>query len=134
MPTLKIHLDPTVLAHLAAASGDDTIDISITLGEYEPKGLPVPGQTIPTGPLADLMKAGLLKPGEKLAFHQRRAKRTGRARVLSSGQIAVDSHRETFWSPSKAAQAVTGNVINGWTLWRINDGEGPTLDELRQRL
>jgi hypothetical protein len=134
MPKIEIDLDPTVLAHLLNASGNDTITISVKLGADNAQPAPVPGQTIPTGPLADLMKAGLIQPGTKLAFHQRRAKRTGRARVLSAGQIAVQGQSEAFWSPSKAAEAVTGNVINGWTLWRVDDGEGPTLDELRKRL
>jgi uncharacterized membrane protein len=86
------------------------------------------------GQLARLLKAGLLKPEEELAFYQRRAKRTGRARVQANGGIVVEGHSEVFWSPSKAAEAVTGNVINGWTLWRTKNGEGPTLHELRKGL
>ncbi|MQS36327.1 DUF4357 domain-containing protein [Streptomyces katsurahamanus] len=41
-------------------------------------------------------------------------------------------HSSTFPSPSKAAEAVTGNIINGWTLWQTPDGS--TLDQLRQKL
>lgn len=132
MPTLNIHLDPTVLAHLRSADGDTTINITVSLGEPDPTPAPVPNRF--TGALADLMEAGFLKPGDKLAFHQSRAKRTGRARILGNGFIAVNGQTDGFSSPSKAAQAVTGNVINGWTLWRTQDGSGPTLDELRQEL
>lgn len=131
MTVLKIDLDPEVLAHLSSAGASDVISISISLGEKAVE--PAPVKTRFTGPLAPLMEAGLLEPGEKLAFHQPRARRTGRARVLSNGQLAVNGQPSAFWSPSKAAEAVTGNVINGWTLWRTQDGEGPTLDELRNQ-
>lgn len=132
MPTLNIHLDPTVIAHLANAGNGDTVNISIALGEktIEPAAV----TTKPTGPLAPLMKAGLLEAGEELAFHQRRAKRTGRATVTADGQLIVEGHPKPLSSPSKAAQAVTGNVINGWTLWRTEGGSGPTLDDLRKLL
>jgi hypothetical protein len=128
---LNINFDSAVLAHLSGAGPDDVINISISLGEKAIE--PAPKMRF-TGPLAELMEAELLKPGDKLAFHQRRARRTGRATVLGDGRLAVNGNSEAFWSPSKAAQAVTGNVINGWTLWRKDDGEGLTLDELRQRL
>lgn len=132
MTTLNINLDPSVLAHLNGAGANDVINISITLGETAVEPDPTPSRF--TGSLAPLMEAGLLKPGDKLAFHQRRAKRTGRARLLSDGRIAVQGQSAGFHSPSKAAEAITGNIINGWTLWRTQDGEGPTLDELRNRL
>ncbi|MCX4902448.1 DUF4357 domain-containing protein (plasmid) [Streptomyces sp. NBC_01369] len=63
---------------------------------------------------------------------QRRANRSGRAVVTAEGQLIVDGHSSPFPSPSKAAEAITGNVINGWTLWQTPDGS--TLDQLRQRL
>lgn len=129
---LNLNIDPAVIAHLSTAGGADVINISITLGEKAVP--PKPVMTKPTGPLARLMEAGLLEVGEKLAFHQPRAKRTGRATVLSNGQLAVNGETTAFWSPSKAAAAVTGNVINGWSLWHTKDGKGPTLDELRDRL
>ncbi|MFE0472566.1 DUF4357 domain-containing protein [Streptomyces sp. NPDC058947] len=132
MTVLNIHLEPEVLAHLSRAGSTDVINISISLGAKPVK--PAPVTTKPSGPLADLMEAGLLKAGEELAFYQRRAKRTGRATVTSDGQLIVEGRTKAFSSPSKAAEAVTGNVINGWTLWRTEGGKGPTLDELRNRL
>lgn len=132
MPTLQIDLDPTVLAHLTSAGDGDTIRISITMGSRDEKPAPVPAQ--PKGEIGDLMKAGLLKAGDKLAFYQKRVKRTGRATVTADGQFIVEGHPQPLSSPSKAAEAVTGNVINGWTLWHTNNGSGPTLDALRKRL
>ena len=132
MPTLSINFDPAVIAHLMSASGDDTVHVTLTLGNGDATASPAK-PVDPHGPLADLMKAGLLKAGTVLRFHQRRANRSGRAVVTSEGQLVVDGHATLFPSPSKAAEAVTGNVINGWTLWHV-EGGGPTLDALRREL
>ncbi|WPO76192.1 DUF4357 domain-containing protein [Streptomyces sp. KN37] len=131
MATLSIHFDPAVIARLTSASGDDTIHVTLSLGGDSPIGSAAP--VIPHGPLAALMQAELLKPGTVLTFHQRRANRSGRAVVTAEGQLIVDGHSTPFPSPSKAAEAVTGNIINGWTLWHI-EGDGRTLDELRREL
>ncbi|MGW1870390.1 DUF4357 domain-containing protein [Streptomyces mauvecolor] len=131
MPTLSIHFDPAVLAHLIKAGGDDTVHVTLSLGGGDRIGTPA-APVVPHGPLADLMKAGLLAEGTVLAFHQRRAGRQGRAVVTSDGQLIVDGQAAVFPSPSKAAEAITGNVINGWTLWQLPDGR--TLDDLRRDL
>ncbi|MEH0449865.1 DUF4357 domain-containing protein [Streptomyces sp. B21-102] len=131
MSTLSINFDPAVIAHLMNASGDDTVHVTLSLGSGdEPSS---PKKVVPRGPLADLMKADLLKAGTVLTFHQRRANRSGRAVVTADGQLVVDGHATPFPSPSKAAEAVTGNVINGWTLWHV-EGDGRTLDVLRHEL
>ncbi|MEU8096059.1 restriction system modified-DNA reader domain-containing protein [Streptomyces rubiginosohelvolus] len=130
MATLSIHFDPAVIARLVSASGDDTVHVTLSLGEGAASTQAAP--VIPQGPLAGLMRAGLLEPGTVLTFRQRRANRLGRAVVTAEGQLVVDGHSSPFPSPSKAAEAVTGNVINGWTLWRTP--EGSTLDQLRQEL
>ncbi|MFE9019972.1 DUF4357 domain-containing protein [Streptomyces sp. NPDC007808] len=130
MATLSIHFDPAVIARLVSASGDDTIHVTLSLGEGAASAQTAP--VIPQGPLAGLMRAGLLEPGAVLTFRQRRANRSGRAVVTADGQLVVDGHPSPFPSPSKAAEAVTGNIINGWTLWRTPDGS--TLDQLRQKL
>ncbi|MEU5288688.1 DUF4357 domain-containing protein [Streptomyces sp. CA-278952] len=130
MATLSIHFDPAVIARLVSASGDDAIHVTLSLGEGAVSAQAAP--VIPQGPLAGLMRAGLLEPGTVLTFRQRRANRLGRAVVTAEGQLVVDGHSSPFPSPSKAAEAVTGNVINGWTLWRTP--EGSTLDQLRQEL
>ncbi|MFE5097028.1 DUF4357 domain-containing protein [Streptomyces sp. NPDC056638] len=130
MATLSIHFDPAVIARLTSASGDDTIHVTLSLGGGSATTEAAP--VIPHGPLAALMQAGKLKTGSVLTFHQRRANRSGRAVVTAEGQLIVDGHSSLFPSPSKAAEAVTGNVINGWTLWHTEDGD--TLDQLRQNL
>ncbi|MGW6309085.1 DUF4357 domain-containing protein [Streptomyces niveus] len=130
MATLSIHFDPAVIARLASANGDDTVHVTLSLGGGSAIASATP--VIPHGPLAGLMQAGLLKPDTVLAFHQRRANRSGRAVVTADGQLIVDGHSSPFSSPSKAAEAITGNVINGWTLWHTPDGR--TLDQLRQKL
>ncbi|KIQ63466.1 hypothetical protein TR51_33010 [Kitasatospora griseola] len=130
MATLSIHFDPAVIARLVSASGDDTIHVTLSLGEGAASAQAAP--VTPQGPLAGLMRARLLEPGAVLTFRQRRANRSGRAVVTADGQLVVDGHSSPFPSPSKAAEAVTGNIINGWTLWRTSDGS--TLDQLRQKL
>ncbi|MFD4723779.1 DUF4357 domain-containing protein [Streptomyces seoulensis] len=130
MATLSIHFDPAVIARLTSASGDDTVHVTLSLGEGG--NSPQAASVLPQGPLAGLMRAGLLEPNTVLTFHQRRANRSGRAVVTADGQLIVDGHSSPFPSPSKAAEAVTGNVINGWTLWQTP--EGLTLDRLRQKL
>lgn len=130
MATLSIHFDPAVIARLTSASSDDTIHVTLSLGAGSPTEQPSP--VVPHGPLAALMQAGLLEADTVLTFRQRRAGRSGRAVVTADGQLIVDGHSSPFSSPSKAAEAVTGNVINGWTLWHTPEGD--TLDQLRQKL
>lgn len=133
MTTLNINLDPTVIAHLSSAGATDVINISITLGERVPS--PVPATPRITGPLAELMKAGELAPGDRLFFSQPRARREGRATVTEDGKLIVKGLTRPFTSPSRAAEAITGNVVNGWPLWRLDNGTTqPTLDDLRQKV
>ena len=130
MPTLNIHFESEIIAHLAKVSANDTIHLSVSLGGGEDTATPKP--VVPRGPLADLMKADLLEAGAVLTFHQPRVDRRGRAVVTGDGQLIVDGHPTPFASPSNAAAAVTGNPINGWTLWHLEDGQ--TLDDLRKVL
>jgi hypothetical protein len=130
MPTISLHFDPSVFAHLARASGDDTVHLTLTLGGGDESMEAAPVPVVPRGPLADLMQADLLHAGTELTFYQRRANRRGRAVVTPEGKLIVDGHASPFPSPSKAAEAITGNVINGWTLWHLPDDR--TLDDLRR--
>ncbi|MFD7340000.1 DUF4357 domain-containing protein [Streptomyces violascens] len=132
MPTLSIHFDPAVLAHLIKAGGDDTVHVTLSLGGGDRGNASQAESVIPHGPLADLMKAGLIEKGTVLSFQQRRAGRQGRAEVTADGQLIVEGHATPFTSPSKAAEAVTGNVVNGWNMWQLPDGR--TLDDLRRDL
>ncbi|MFI9788486.1 DUF4357 domain-containing protein [Kitasatospora sp. NPDC051984] len=131
MPTLSIHFDPEILAHLAKATTGDTVHVTLSLGGGELSPTQV-ATVAPKGPLAEIMKAGLLTAGTVLTFRQPRANREGRATVTPDGELIVDGHPKPFPSPSKAAGAVTKNLINGWTLWHTPDGR--TLDDLREEL
>ncbi|MFF5231877.1 DUF4357 domain-containing protein [Dactylosporangium sp. NPDC000521] len=75
--------------------------------------------------------------------HDREPARSGTrpqpARLIETSQ-RPDGHRlhqvrsrGTFTSPSKAATAVTGSQINGWTSWH-RESDGRTLDQLREDL
>ncbi|MEU2540254.1 DUF4357 domain-containing protein [Streptomyces iakyrus] len=130
MATLTIHFDPEVLAHIVAAGAEGAVEVNVSLGGSAgaAKATPVPA----TGPLAPLMVAGLLRANDVLTFRQTRAKRSATAIVQPDGQLIVEGKATPFPSPSKAASAVTGSAINGWTLWRLRDGR--TLDELRNEL
>jgi hypothetical protein len=130
MPTFSLHFGPEIIAHLAKAGPDETVHLTLTIGMGDEPAEAAP--VLPKGPLAKIMKAGLLEAGTVLTFHQPRADRKGRAVVTADGQLIVDGHSSPFPSPSKAAGAVTGNFINGWTLWHLPDGR--TLDELRSAL
>lgn len=127
MPSFVITLDPAILND--AAERGESVEITLRL---RPESMgPEAGQPIvrPKGPLASLLQTGRLTPGQRLTFSQPRANRTAVALVRADGGLEVDGKVGVFWSPSKAAGAVTGSQINGWTLWR--DDDGTTLDELR---
>ncbi|MFI6689614.1 hypothetical protein [Streptomyces sp. NPDC050485] len=63
MPTLSIHFDPAVLAHLVKAGGDDTVHVTLSPGGGDRGSASEAESLIPHGPLADLMKAGLCRTG-----------------------------------------------------------------------
>lgn len=132
MATLTIHFDPEVLAHIAAAGSEGAVEVKVSLGGDADavKTATAP----PAGPLAPLMAAGLLNANDVLTFHQARARRSAKAIVQPDGQLIVEGKTTPFQSPSKAASAVTGSAINGWTLWRLPAPDGRTLDELRNEL
>ncbi|MFD6735921.1 hypothetical protein ACFWDZ_33015, partial [Micromonospora aurantiaca] len=98
MPTISIDFDPAVIAHLMNASGNDTVHVTLSLGSGEQPAPSAP--VVPHGPLAELMKAGLLEAGTVLTFYQRRANRSGRAVVTADGQLVVDGHATPYPSPS----------------------------------
>ncbi|WP_445282594.1 DUF4357 domain-containing protein [Streptomyces sp. DSM 118148] len=138
MPTVSFHFDKSVLAKLIEAAPEETIHITLSLdippsADTSPPQGSTAGQTVaPQGPLAGLLLKGLLQPGDVLSFQQRRAGRQATATVTAEGRLIVEGHTSPFTSPSKAAIAVTGSPINGWTLWRTADGR--TLDALRNEL
>ena len=80
------------------------------------------------GTVADLLAAGLLKPGEIL--HSTGRKYPATATVQRDGTITVDG--TSFSSLSAAGSHVRGGPTHGWDFWR--SGAGETLSGLRARL
>jgi hypothetical protein len=128
VPSFNIILDPQIL-ELAMQNGE-TIEIHLSVqpssGTMSAKPIVAPAR----GPLAGLIASGRLTAGDQLILSQPRANRTAIATVRADGGLEVQGKAGVFWSPSKAATAITGSQINGWTAWRKADG-GATLDELR---
>jgi site-specific DNA-methyltransferase (adenine-specific) len=128
MPSFTINIAREILE--AAMEKDETIEIHLSV---QPPSSQKPTNSIsvpPRGPLAVLIASGRLSAGERLLFSQPRANRTAIATVRADGSLEVQGKTGVFWSPSRAATAVTGSQINGWTAWRKYD-DGRTLDELR---
>jgi len=133
MPSINITFDSQIIEALIAAGSDDSVSLSVTIAnDGAPSPTPAPAPARPRGPLAPLLQAGLLKAGDRLRFEQPRAGRTAFATVRSDGRLSVDGKSVPFTSPSKAASAVTGSQINGWTAWHHDDGR--TLAQLRDEL
>ncbi|MDT3726168.1 hypothetical protein ROS62_15275 [Streptomyces sp. DSM 41972] len=82
--------------------------------------------------LADLLRNGLLKEGERLTFRRPRVGETHHATVTSKGFIRLEDGEE-FRSPSKAATVAVGyGTFDGWEAWQVDDLR--LLTELRQQL
>ncbi len=76
--------------------------------------------------ISDLVKAGLLRPGQRLVFR----KNGPGAEVTATGAIKFGGTE--YSSPSTAAKAAAGGTsTNGWVAWSVPGGE--TLAELRDR-
>ncbi|MEU8608203.1 hypothetical protein AB0C29_09395 [Actinoplanes sp. NPDC048791] len=83
--------------------------------------------------LADLIAAGLLKPGERVRFSRPRMGRTYVAEVLESGRLRLADGDE-YRSPSRAAMvAANMRAVDGWHAW-VLESTGASLDALRQDL
>jgi site-specific DNA-methyltransferase (adenine-specific) len=128
MPMFNILIDREILQ--IAMERDEPVEINLRLEPPRGPNLPTPQQTRAHGPLASLMTSGLLSAGDRLILSQPRANRTATATVRADGGLEVAGKSGVFWSPSKAAGAITGSQINGWTLWR-KESDGRTLDALR---
>ncbi|MFJ6798122.1 DUF4357 domain-containing protein [Streptomyces sp. NPDC091268] len=128
MPRITFHYDKSLIARITEAAEDETLHVTLTLdGIGEPR---TAEPVVPRGPLAPLIETGLLPVGTVLAFHQPRTDWTGSAVVTPEGKLLVAGHATPFPSPSTAATAVTGNMMNGWPLWYTPDGRA--LDDLRR--
>lgn len=116
---------PTILAALRVAGIDVAADV-----EPDGDGVGKARQLI-QGTVADLLAAGLVSAGAPLTFARAGKKATGT--ITADGQIVVDG--KAYTSPSTAAAAGLGlKATNGWVSWRLDDGAGPTLADLRAQL
>ncbi len=85
----------------------------------------------PRLPFGALLEAGLLQPGQKLAFG---AQGDITATILADGQIECNG---AVGSIHHVASTLRTGPCNGWELWYYRDqetGELRTINELRQRL
>lgn len=115
---------PTILAALRLV-GIDIARPAVHDGEQ-----PKRRRTVVSGTMAELVAAGLIRPGEKLVFNERG--KSAEATVNASGEILMGG--VTYGTPSAAGrEALEGKAVNGWTAWRVG-GSGPTLSVLRERL
>ena len=128
-------MSSTVIDSIIAAGPQGSVSLSINVSDTSSTpSTPLPSPAVtPRGPLAPLLLAGLLDVGDRLRFEQRRAGRTAYATVRADGKLNVDGKSSSFPSPSRAASAVTGSQINGWTLWQL-EKDGRTLAQLRDLL
>jgi site-specific DNA-methyltransferase (adenine-specific) len=134
VPTIQITLDSEVIDSIVAAGQDGAVSLTISVSTTpSAPSTPAAAPVRPRGPLAQLLLAGLLSAGDRLRFEQRRAGRAAYATVRGDGKLQVDGKSSLFTSPSRAASAITGSQINGWTLWR-RESDGRTLDQLRDLL
>lgn len=67
--------------------------------------------------LLDLMKADLIRPGDRLQHHQLRLGRTHRGQLTTRGTITAGG--EEYTSPSAALTTLTGQPRNGWKDWHL---------------
>ena len=91
---------------------------------------PAAGSSRPGG-LVGLLEAGLLSSGTKLVT--RNPRWPGQGTVTAEGRIDVAG--AIFFSPSGAAKALSGRKAEaGWDFWAVESVDGPTLNQLRDRL
>lgn len=80
--------------------------------------------------LRDLLKAGLLQPGEELVWNRRTIKTTHSAIVGSDGTLTT-ADGKSHKTPSGAAKHLNGNKpVDGWLAWKSKK-QGKSLSELR---
>ena len=80
--------------------------------------------------LIDLMKAGLVKPGDVLRFRLPRRGKTVTAVVTANGQVETPDSK-VHSSPSAALTYLVGHSINGW---KFVHESGESLHDLRSKL
>ena len=83
--------------------------------------------------LRDLLKAGLLQPGEELVW-SRRVMKTAHTAVISKDGLLTTTDGVSHKTPSGAAKHLNGNKpVDGWIAWKVQSS-GASLAVLRKRL
>jgi len=86
-------------------------------------------RTTGTASVADLVKSGTLKPGERLEARRRSAPAIA-ASVSETGLIKVG--RKEFRTPTEAAKAALNRTsVDGWLTWRVPRLDDRTLADVR---
>ena len=122
---LKDYVRSIALALRAVAAPPDT-------GEQKPLK-PATARKVYKEKIADLIEAGLLKPGTSL--HPLKTGLTQTATVLPDGSLEIDG--VVYATPSPAGAAVSGNKAEpGWEFWGAPSGDGGfvSLFDLREKL
>jgi hypothetical protein len=84
--------------------------------------------------IADLLDAGVLHPDQSLVWDRPRLGERYAAEVLENGSIRLEDGR-AYSSPSRAAMEAAGiPSYDGWYAWRVENVDGPTLQDLRVQL
>ena len=81
----------------------------------------------------DLVTEGLLDVGDELYWSRPQVGEVNVATIAEGGQLRV-SDGDLYESPTAATRHFTTSNYNGWKQWRMGSEDGPTLDELRERL
>jgi CBS domain-containing protein len=83
--------------------------------------------------LTDLIRAGLLRVGDRVRFRRPRMGHLHRAEVTEAGRLRLDDGLE-YRSPSRAAVvAADMRAVDGWHAWVVESSD-VSLDALRQEL
>ena len=81
--------------------------------------------------VADLIKDGSIRDGDKLIWKRRVEGSTHHAHISSSGEI-VTSDGKKHKTPSGAARHVNGGKpVDGWIVWKV-EASGKSLAQLRK--
>ncbi|MFC5265875.1 hypothetical protein ACFPJ1_27495 [Kribbella qitaiheensis] len=82
------------------------------------------------GPLASLIEAGYVSPGDRLVHRQKRKGNVHHGEILEDGWVRANGKDYDSLSPSLGESV--GHQINGW-LW-VHERSGSRLYDMRERL
>lgn len=95
------------------------------------RNAPAPRRTGLAPQLLPLIEAGLLRPGQELAWHRPRLRRTDTVTVTADGRLRIADG--TAWpSPFQAALRLGGYPADGWVRFKTADGR--SLKDLKTSL